>query len=600
MGCVNGKLDSPIQERRLNRLKKEYAYANPKLTSSSSTSTMKLKSYDNHSSNRKVSVSHPKDNYSKLRTGGYRYTDKEKEKTGKKKTEKAVAANDIGKLMEEESKLSEDNMKKKNKFAGYEVGEGWPKWLADNIPKEVLSALVAKSADSYEKLDKIGRGTYSNVYKARDKDTGKIVALKKVRFDTSDSESIKFMAREIMILQKLDHPNVIKLRGLATSRMQYSLYLVFDYMQCDLSRIISRPDERLTEPHIKCYMQQLLAGLQHCHERGIIHRDIKSSNLLIDRRGSLKIADFGLANVKHQGPLTNRVVTLWYRAPELLLGSTDYGYNIDLWSAGCLLAEMFVGRPFMPGRTEVEQLHLIFKLCGSPPEDYWIKMKLRSSFLPSQHYKPNYEDYFQGFPSSSLDLLTTLLHLDPACRGSAASALETEFFKTSPLACDPSTLPVIYKEEDERSHKRRKRRKGHNNKGQISSKTRTTGTNVSEKNQTAEQSSKEQKIQVEEKGSSINTSLQLIEEKSMNTSTSMSPIFLSTERKSPKTEGHPNALKNIKNYTLLQASFDIMNRNEGNELGPLRRSFSALEFRLDHLEKLSSLYGPNKNLGLGI
>ncbi|XP_052115425.1 uncharacterized protein LOC107480334 isoform X2 [Arachis duranensis] len=505
MGCVNGKLDSPIQERRLNRLKKEYAYANPKLTSSSSTSTMKLKSYDNHSSNRKVSVSHPKDNYSKLRTGGYRYTDKEKEKTGKKKTEKAVAANDIGKLMEEESKLSEDNMKKKNKFAGYEVGEGWPKWLADNIPKEVLSALVAKSADSYEKLDKI-----------------------------------------------------------------------------------------------KCYMQQLLAGLQHCHERGIIHRDIKSSNLLIDRRGSLKIADFGLANVKHQGPLTNRVVTLWYRAPELLLGSTDYGYNIDLWSAGCLLAEMFVGRPFMPGRTEVEQLHLIFKLCGSPPEDYWIKMKLRSSFLPSQHYKPNYEDYFQGFPSSSLDLLTTLLHLDPACRGSAASALETEFFKTSPLACDPSTLPVIYKEEDERSHKRRKRRKGHNNKGQISSKTRTTGTNVSEKNQTAEQSSKEQKIQVEEKGSSINTSLQLIEEKSMNTSTSMSPIFLSTERKSPKTEGHPNALKNIKNYTLLQASFDIMNRNEGNELGPLRRSFSALEFRLDHLEKLSSLYGPNKNLGLGI
>ena len=101
-------------------------------------------------------------------------------------------------------------------------------------------------------------------------------------------------------------------------------------------------------------MQQLLSGLQHCHEKGIMHRDIKASNLLIDRNGVLKIADFGLAtSIEAEGPLTNRVVTLWYRAPELLLGSTDYGYSIDLWSAGCLLAEMFVGRPIMPGRTEV-------------------------------------------------------------------------------------------------------------------------------------------------------------------------------------------------------------------------------------------------------
>lgn len=107
---------------------------------------------------------------------------------------------------------------------------------------------------------------------------------------------------------------------------------------------------------VKCYMQQLLSGLQHCHERGILHRDIKASNLLVDKSGTLKIADFGLANFfppkqKHQ--LTSRVVTLWYRSPELLLGSTDYGVGIDLWSAGCLLAEMFIGRPFMPGRTEV-------------------------------------------------------------------------------------------------------------------------------------------------------------------------------------------------------------------------------------------------------
>ena len=108
---------------------------------------------------------------------------------------------------------------------------------------------------------------------------------------------------------------------------------------------------------IKCYMQQLLSGLRHCHERGVLHRDIKPSNLLIDKNGTLKLADFGLANLidpkRRKRPLTSCVVTLWYRAPELLLGSTDYGVGIDLWSVGCLMAEMFAGRPILPGRTEV-------------------------------------------------------------------------------------------------------------------------------------------------------------------------------------------------------------------------------------------------------
>ncbi|CAI9758286.1 unnamed protein product [Fraxinus pennsylvanica] len=242
------------------------------------------------------------------------------------------------------------------KLAVDELVGGWPKWLVDHVPSDVLAGFIPTTADSYDKLAKVGHGTYSNVYKARHKFTGKLVALKKVRFDKSEPESVKFMAREIIMLKHLDHPNIIKLEGIATSRMQYSLYLVFDFMPSDLTKVISRSEGRLTAPQVKCYMQQLLSGLQHCHEREILHRDIKGSNLLIDRNGMLKIADFGLANFyknKTKPTLTSRVVTLWYRAPELLLGSTDYGVGIDLWSAGCLLAEMFEGRPIMPGRNEV-------------------------------------------------------------------------------------------------------------------------------------------------------------------------------------------------------------------------------------------------------
>ncbi|XP_020600146.1 probable serine/threonine-protein kinase At1g54610 [Phalaenopsis equestris] len=270
------------------------------------------------------------------------------------------------------------------------------------------------------------------------------------------------MAREIMILQKLDHPNVLKLEGLATSRMHFSIYLVFNFMQSDLTRVISRPGERLTERQIKCYMHQLLSGLQHCHERGILHRDIKGSNILIDKDGVLKIGDFGLANYynpNQKRPLTNKVVTLWYRAPELLLGSTDYGVGIDLWSAGCLLAEMFLGRPIMPGRTEVEQLHRIFKLCGSPTGDYWRKLKLSANFLPPQPYKSCILETFKDLPLSTKNFLTVLLTLEPYNRGTAASALQSEFFCTEPLACDRSGLPVFpNKEEDEtKLHRERKK-----------------------------------------------------------------------------------------------------------------------------------------------
>ncbi|CAN1231129.1 Probable serine/threonine-protein kinase At1g54610 [Linum perenne] len=326
-----------------------------------------------------------------------------------------------------------------------QVAAGWPSWLV-SVAGESIKGWVPRKASSFEKLDRIGQGTYSSVYKARDVTHDKIVALKKVRFDKTDADSVKFMAREILILRKLDHPNVIKLEGLITSPTSSTLYLIFEYMEHDLTGLASIPGLKFTESQIKCYMKQLLSGLDHCHSRGVLHRDIKGSNLLIDNNGVLKIADFGLASFfdpKSNATLTSRVVTLWYRAPELLLGACKYGVAVDLWSSGCILGELYSGKPILPGRTEVEQLHKIFKLCGSPSEDYWLKTKLhRSSVIkPQRPYKRCVGETFKEFPAPALELLETLLSIDPGQRGNAALALESEYFTTRPFACDPSSLP---------------------------------------------------------------------------------------------------------------------------------------------------------------
>ncbi|CAK9183006.1 unnamed protein product [Ilex paraguariensis] len=348
---------------------------------------------------------------------------------------------------------------------GEQVAAGWPPWLAA-VAGEAIRGWVPRRADSFEKLDKIGQGTYSNVYRARDLDQGKIVALKKVRFDNLEPESVRFMAREILILRRLGHPNVIKLEGLVTSRMSCSLYLVFEYMEHDLAGLASHPGLKFTESQVKCYMQQLIRGLDHCHSCGVLHRDIKGSNLLIDNNGILKIADFGLASFFDPGqsqPLTSRVVTLWYRPPELLLGATYYDTAVDLWSTGCILAELYAGKPIMPGRTEVEQLHKIFKLCGSPSEEFWKKSKLPHAtiFKPQQPYRRCVAETFKDFPASALALMETLLSIDPADRGSAASALKSEFFATKPLPSDPSSLPryppskefdAKFRDEESRRH----------------------------------------------------------------------------------------------------------------------------------------------------
>ncbi|GMI74829.1 hypothetical protein like AT1G53050 [Hibiscus trionum] len=342
---------------------------------------------------------------------------------------------------------------------GEQVAAGWPAWLVA-VAGEAIKGWIPRRANSFEKLDKIGQGTYSSVYKARDKVHDKLVALKRVKFDNCDPESMKFMAREIVLLRRLDHPNVIKLEGLIISPMSYTIYLVFEYMEHDLVGLASLPGIKFTEPQIKCYMQQLLSGLDHCHSHGVLHRDIKGSNLLIDSNGILKIADFGLACHfdPHDGVLmTSRVVTLWYRPPELLLGASHYGGAVDLWSAGCILGELYSGKPILPGKTEVEQLHKIFKLCGSPTEEYWRRAKLPHStvFKPQHSYRRRIAETFKDLPSPTVTLMENLLAIDPAHRRTAAFALKSEFFTTLPLDCDPPSKEIDAKLRDEESRRQR-------------------------------------------------------------------------------------------------------------------------------------------------
>ncbi|CAI0378521.1 unnamed protein product [Linum tenue] len=398
----------------------------------------------------------------------------------------------------------QDGKKKKKKsrsnhhFSSVALGEkaapvvaGWPSWLTA-VAGEAINGWIPRRLDSFEKLEKIGQGTYSSVYKAHDLESRKIVALKKVRFANMDPESVKFMAREIIILRRLDHPNVMKLEGIITTTTSGSLYLVFEYMDHDLSGLLSSSGSKFTESQIKCYMKQLLSGLAHCHSRGIMHRDIKGANLLIDSKGNLKIADFGLATFRTTKPTTttdNRTVSLWYRPPELLLGSTDYGVEVDLWSSGCILAELFNGgKPILPGRTEVEQIHKIFKLCGSPSEEYWksktSKLSHTAIFKPRQRYERRVGEKFKDtLPSSALGLVEVLLSVDPENRGSTASALASEFFTTEPLPCEPSSLPNypptkefdVKLREDEN---KRKRVAGGKGKGRESERIFTRGAKV--------------------------------------------------------------------------------------------------------------------------
>ncbi|KAG9290339.1 hypothetical protein G9A89_007070 [Geosiphon pyriformis] len=326
-----------------------------------------------------------------------------------------------------------------------------------------LTPLNQKPTELYEKLVQVGEGTYGKVYKARNSETGAIVALKRIRMET-EREGFPITAlREIKILQDLDHEHVVKLLEIMV--VKGSVYMVFEYMDHDLTGVLSNPQIKFEPQHIKCLMKQLLEGIGFLHSRGILHRDIKGSNILLNNCGQLKLADFGLARQfqpRRMHDYTNRVITLWYRPPELCLGSTVYGPEVDIWSAGCIMVELFTGKPLFQGTDEITQLEAIYQLLGSPSTHTWPAMAelpwyelIRFEKLWESKFE---EVYGEILSPKALELICTLLSVNPTDRPTAMEALELPYFTAEePEACLPENLPRIHGDWHEFESKQRKR-----------------------------------------------------------------------------------------------------------------------------------------------
>ncbi|CAD5115197.1 DgyrCDS4191 [Dimorphilus gyrociliatus] len=217
--------------------------------------------------------------------------------------------------------------------------------------------------DDYTKIEKIGEGTYGVVYKAKHKHTNEIVALKKIRLENEDEGVPSTAIREISLLKELQHPNIVCLQDVLME--ENKIYLVFEYLTMDLKKYMDAlPKGELLPPDlVQSYLYQILDGVLFCHERRVLHRDLKPQNLLIDKNGAIKLADFGLARA-FGVPVrvyTHEVVTLWYRAPEVLLGSARYSTPVDMWSIGCIFAEMSNRKPLFQGDSEIDQILRIFR-----------------------------------------------------------------------------------------------------------------------------------------------------------------------------------------------------------------------------------------------
>ncbi|KAH7102850.1 Pkinase-domain-containing protein [Auriculariales sp. MPI-PUGE-AT-0066] len=290
--------------------------------------------------------------------------------------------------------------------------------------------------ENYQKMEKLGEGTYGVVYKARDVRTNEVVALKKIRLEAEDEGVPSTAIREISLLKELKNDNIVKLLDIV--HQDQKLYLVFEHLDMDLKRFMDMRNTKrdpISLELCKKFSYQLNLGIVYCHAHRILHRDLKPQNLLISTTQNLKLADFGLARA-FGIPLrtyTHEVVTLWYRAPEVLLGSRHYSTAIDMWSVGAIMAEMFMrGIPLFPGDSEIDQIFKIFQMFGTPNEDSWPGVSTLPDFkptFPQWSGRADFEKMFAGLEPAGVELIRDMLVYDTSRRISAKRALQHPYFE---------------------------------------------------------------------------------------------------------------------------------------------------------------------------
>ncbi|XP_030078190.1 cyclin-dependent kinase 11B isoform X4 [Microcaecilia unicolor] len=316
------------------------------------------------------------------------------------------------------------------------------------LPRYLPALQGCRSVEEFHCLNRIEEGTYGVVYRARDKKTEEIVALKRLKMEKEKEGFPITSLREINTILKAQHPNIVTVREIVVGSNMDKIYIVMNYVEHDLKSLMETMKQPFLPGEVKTLMIQLLRGVKHLHDNWILHRDLKTSNLLLSHAGILKVGDFGLAR-EYGSPLkpyTPVVVTLWYRAPELLMGAKEYSTAIDMWSVGCIFGELLTQKPLFPGKSEIDQINKVFKDLGSPSEKIWpgynelpAVKKMTFTEYPYNNLRKRFGALLsdQGF-----DLMNKFLTYCPARRINAEDGLKHEYFRETPLPIDPSMFPT--------------------------------------------------------------------------------------------------------------------------------------------------------------